>query len=359
MSLLEVENLRVKYDTSDGPVYAVDGVSFDIEPGENLGIVGESGCGKSTLAKAIIGTLPRNGSVDGGAIRFRGDDLTTLSEQRGRELRWEEISLIPQSAMNALDPVYTIREQIVEAIKAHRRGAGDVESNRIVDEMFDLVGLDCDRADDYPHQFSGGMRQRAMIAMALALDPALVLADEPTTALDVIMQDQILKRISAIQEKISSSMIVITHDVAVIAETCDRVVIMYAGEVAEEGPVEEIFDRPYHPYTLGLKSAFPNIQQPEKDLVGIDGSPPDLTNPPSGCRFAARCPLATERCVEVSPPTVETRGLRTYCHHVDRVDENLRPIADEAATWSAQGQPLSDTAGQNDVDESTEAMSDD
>ncbi|XVH32656.1 ABC transporter ATP-binding protein [Haloferacaceae archaeon DSL9] len=333
MSLLEVEDLEVYYETDEGPAQAVDGVTFSIEEGENVGIVGESGCGKTTLAKSIIGILPDAGYVNNGEIRFRGEDLTTMSKKRRREYKWEEISLIAQSAMNALDPVYTIREQIVEAIEVHRRKTGRVEANRIVDDMFDLVGLDRDRADDYPHQFSGGMRQRAMIAMALALEPSLVLADEPTTALDVIMQDQILNRIGQIQDEINSSMLVITHDVSVVAETCDRVIVMYAGKIAEEGPVEEIFGKPYHPYTMGLKRAFPNIRETDQDLMSMAGYPPELIDPPAGCRFADRCPLATDECRTTAPPAMQMGELRTYCHYADEIDERFRPRADRTATW--------------------------
>ncbi|WP_254546636.1 ABC transporter ATP-binding protein [Halomarina pelagica] len=332
-TLLDVDDLEVYYETEDGPAQAVDGVSFSLEEGENLGIVGESGCGKTTLAKAIIGILPDAGYVNGGSIRFKGEDLTELSRRQRRRYQWEEISMIAQSAMNSLDPVYTIREQIVEAIEAHRPGTGRVESTRIVTEMFELVGLDPDRADDYPHQFSGGMRQRAMIAMALALDPALVLADEPTTALDVIMQDQILKRIGEIQDRINSSMLVITHDVSVVAETCDRVIVMYAGKIAEEGPVEEIFGSPYHPYTIGLKRAFPNIRKREQDLMSIAGYPPELVDPPSGCRFAARCPLATDRCRSEAPSAHRMGELRTYCHYAEEIDAEFRPVADRPETW--------------------------
>jgi len=333
MSLLEVENLEVYYETEEGPAQAVDDVSFTLEEGENLGIVGESGCGKTTLAKAIIGILPDAGYVNGGSIRFRGEELTEMNEAQRRRLKWEEISMIAQSAMNSLDPVYTIRDQIVEAIETHRPGTGRVESNEIVTDMFELVGLDPDRADDYPHQFSGGMRQRAMIAMALALEPSLILADEPTTALDVIMQDQILKRIGQIQEEIRSSMLVITHDVSVVAETCDRVLVMYAGKVAEEGPVEEIFNRPYHPYTIGLKRAFPNIRKSDQDLLSIKGYPPELIDPPQGCRFAERCPMADERCRTEEPEAHYVNDLRTYCHYAEDVDNELRPRADKTETW--------------------------
>ncbi|WP_227356228.1 ABC transporter ATP-binding protein [Haladaptatus salinisoli] len=333
MSLLKVKDLEVYYETEDGPAQAVDGVSFELEEGENLGIVGESGCGKTTLAKAIIGILPDAGYVNRGSIEFKGDDLTEMIGPERRRLKWEEISMIAQSAMNSLDPVYTIREQIVEAVETHRPGTGRVEADEMVTEMFELVGLDPDRADDYPHQFSGGMRQRAMIAMALVLEPSLMLADEPTTALDVIMQDQILKRISSIQQEVNSSMLVITHDVSVVAETCDRVLVMYAGKVAEEGPVEEIFDQPYHPYTIGLKRAFPNIRMTDQDLLSIAGYPPELVDPPQGCRFAERCPMATDRCREEEPEAQYINSLRSYCHYADEIDVELRPYADDAGTW--------------------------
>ncbi|SNR64226.1 ABC transporter ATP-binding protein [Halorubrum vacuolatum] len=334
MTVLDVSDLEVYYETEAGPAKAVDGISFSIEEGENLGIVGESGCGKTTLAKAIIGILPDEGYVNNGSIEFNDTDLTELPDAQRRRYKWEEISMIAQSAMNALDPVYTIREQIVEAVETHRPGTGRTEANEIVAEMFDLVGLDAARADDYPHQFSGGMRQRAMIAMALALKPSLVLADEPTTALDVIMQDQILKRIGRIQTEINSSMMVITHDVSVVAETCDRVIVMYAGKIAEEGPVEEIFGRPYHPYTIGLKRAFPNIRKSDQDLLSIAGYPPELVDPPSGCRFAERCPLATDECREFEPPAHHNNGLRSYCHRADEIDDGFRDRADTAETWA-------------------------
>jgi len=337
VAMLEVEDLEVYYDTEAGAVKAVDGVSFQIEEGENIGIVGESGCGKSTLAKAIIGILPQNGYINSGEIRFRGEDLTDLPEKRRRALRWDEVSMIAQSAMNALNPVYTIREQIVEAFDTHYPEMSSQDQQETIDEMFELVGLDQERQTDYPHQFSGGMRQRAMIAMALALEPSLILADEPTTALDVIMQDQILKRISSIQDDIKSSMMVITHDVAVVAETCDRVVVMYAGQLAEEGPAEQIFGKPYHPYTIGLKSAFPNIQERDQDLVSIGGNPPELTDPPTGCRFHTRCPLATQECTEEFPEARHNGDLRTYCHHVDQADTELRPYSEDRETWQAEG----------------------
>lgn len=336
--MLEINNLNVHYDSNDGTVKAVDDVNINLQKGENLGIVGESGCGKSTLAKAILGVLPPNGHIDSGTVEFQDTDLTSISDAEHREYKWEEISMIPQSAMNALDPVYTIREQIIEAIDIHR--PNEPNPDKIVDEMFELVGLDPNRADQYPHQFSGGMRQRAMIAMSLALDPALILADEPTTALDVIMQDQILKRISNIQKEIDSSMLIITHDVAVVAETCDRVAVMYAGEIVEKGSVEQIFGEAYHPYTIGLQNAFPDINKPEQDLISISGHPPKLVDPPSGCRFASRCPMATDKCKEESPSLKTINSINkdhwSACHYTDQLDEKLRPRAQEAETWNME-----------------------
>ena len=337
MTVLDVKDLEVYYNSEDGTVQAVDGVSFSIEQGENFGIVGESGCGKSTLANAIIGTLPNNGYINGGEIHFKNKDLQQISERERRDIRWEEISLIPQSAMNALDPVYTIREQIIEAIQTHRSSIPIQEANAIVEDMFDLVGLDYERAEEYPHQFSGGMKQRAMIAMALSLDPTLVLADEPTTALDVIMQDQILKSIAQIQDQVKSSMVIITHDVAVIAETCDRVAVMYAGEIVEQGPVEKIFEQPYHPYTIGLNNAFPNIRKSDQNLVSIPGSPPNLVDPSGGCRFADRCPLSSNKCVNETPPKEDVGAIQAHCHHLDKIDSKLRPVAADPETWKTEG----------------------
>jgi len=336
MNVLEINNLEVNYRTDEGAVQAVDGVSLTVKEGETVGIVGESGCGKSTFARSIIGTLPDEGHVEAGEIRFRGIDLTSLSPRERREYMWEEISFIPQSAMNGLDPVYTIRDQIIEAIETHRPTTSEAEANQTVEEMFEIVGLAPDRADDYPHQFSGGMRQRAMIAMALTLDPGLILADEPTTALDVIMQDQILKRIRETQRELDLSMIIITHDVSVVAETCDRVAVMYAGKLAEVGPVEDVFGSPYHPYTIGLTHAFPNIQDREQDLLSIPGHPPELVDPPSGCRFADRCPMATEKCRAEEPPAVQNGPLISYCHHADRIDSDFRDVSDSNDVWSGK-----------------------
>lgn len=311
MTLLDVRNLSIEYRTQTGPIKAVNDVSFSIGQNETFGLVGESGCGKSTIAKGILRILPSNGDVTNGAIDLNlGDgtvDLATVDEKTLREIRWDEVSLIAQSAMNALDPVYTIGEQIVEAIRLHEEASKKEGRNR-AKKLFETVGLDPERVDSYPHQLSGGMRQRAMIAMALALEPSLILADEPTTALDVITQDHILEEINALRSRIGNSMLIITHDISVVAETCDRVGVMYGGELVEVGPIEEVFVNPEHPYTLGLLNAFPTIEGEEEDLITMAGSPPDLQNPPTGCNFYDRCPYREPQCAERDPSLTKRNG---------------------------------------------------
>lgn len=302
MSILEIQDLSVEYETAEGSIQAVDEVSFEINENEAFGLVGESGCGKSTIAKSILQILPENGHVTNGSITVpgKGIDLTDATPEQLREVRWAEISLISQSAMNALDPVYTVGEQIIEAIQLHEEISESAARSR-VKELFDSVGLDRERIDSYPHQLSGGMRQRAMIAMALALNPALILADEPTTALDVITQDHILEEINDLQQEINNSMLIITHDISVVAETCDRVGVMYGGELVEVGDIEDVFVDPEHPYTLGLLNAFPTIEGDEEELITMTGSPPDLRSPPKRCNFYERCPYSEAQCAEHDP----------------------------------------------------------
>jgi oligopeptide/dipeptide ABC transporter ATP-binding protein len=334
--LLEVNDLSVVYESADEPdVQAVRDVSFSLERGENLGLVGESGCGKTTTAKAILRSLPSNGRITQGEIIFDGRDITRLSRKELRKLRWKEISMITQSAMASLTPVYTINEQIREAIQAHESGVSNREARERAEELFELVGIDPGRVTDYPHQLSGGMRQRAIIAMALALDPKLIIADEPTTALDVIVQEQILYRINQLQTEIDSSMLMITHDISVVAETCDRIVVMYGGEVMEAGTTHEIFREAAHPYTLGLQNAFPSIEGERKDLVSIPGFPPDLSNPPPGCPFAPRCPWAADECEQPLPEREVSPGHRVRCHEPTPF-ERVRASADDEALWEAQ-----------------------
>ncbi len=311
--LLEVEDLRIDFGIESGTVQAVGGVSFRLENGEALGIAGESGCGKTTTALSLMGLLPANGRITSGAIRLYGIDLVPKSENALRRYRWREISIVFQGAMNALNPVQRVIDQIAEPIE-QRLGVSAKTGRKRASELLELVGIPRKRGSAYPHELSGGMRQRAMIAMALACDPAIVIGDEPTTALDVMVQAQILELLEGLRHKLGLSLVLITHDLSVIAETCDRVLIMYAGKVAEEGRVDEVFRRPRHPYTQKLLSAFPNIRADRRTLDVIPGSPPDLRNPPPGCRFAPRCAFAMPVCSEVVPPEVTFDGTRVACH---------------------------------------------
>jgi len=311
--LLVVEDLKTYFSTGSGPVRAVDGVSFKVEHGEALGIAGESGCGKTTTALSLVRILPANAKIISGSISLMGIDLVPKSDNALRRYRWREISIVFQGAMNALNPVRRIRDQIAEPIE-ERLGETPKAARKRAGDLLELVGIPRKRGDAYPHQLSGGMRQRAMIAMALACDPAIVIGDEPTTALDVMVQAQILELLEDLRQKLGLSLILITHDLSVIAETCDRVMVMYAGRIAEEGPVDEVFRRPRHPYTQKLMAAFPNIHADRRTLDVIPGEPPDLRRPPPGCRFAPRCPFVMPVCREVVPPETTFSGVRVACH---------------------------------------------
>ena len=333
MTLLEIENLKTYYRTEDGYVHAVDGVSLSLAENETLGLVGESGSGKTTIAESINGILPDNAEIVDGSVTYDGVDLTDVSEKQLRKYRWNDVALIPQSAMNAFDPVYTVGEQIVEVIRAHESDTSKAEARERAREMFEFVDLDPERVGDYPHQFSGGMRQRAAIALALALDPPIVLADEPTTALDVIIQDQILERIKELQDEIDSSMLMITHDISVVSETCDKIAVVYGGRVVEYADTESVITDPHHPYTLGLRNAFPTIGEGDQELISIPGSPPELIDPGEGCRFAERCPFAEDECFEKTPePREVADGHVVECHRADEV-ELLQEEASKKETW--------------------------
>ena len=301
MALLEVENLSIGYRTKNGYLNAVDGVSFSLERGRSLGFVGESGCGKTTLGMALMRLLPPNGTVRQGRILFDGEDLLTKSDDEMREIRWKEMAMIFQAAMNALNPVRRIDDQIVEAITAHEPEVEKEEASQRVADLFQMVGIPRERMRDFPHQYSGGMKQRAIIAMALVCQPKLIIADEPTTALDVIVQDQILQETKGLQEKFGISIIFISHDIAIVSEVCDDIGIMYAGQLVEYGAKEEVFFSPHHPYTQALLASYPTLSGERQDLRPIPGETPNLIEPPIGCRFRDRCPGGGESCKSEIP----------------------------------------------------------
>lgn len=334
MSVLEIEALNVEYETDEGALRAVHDVDLTLEDGEFLGIVGESGSGKSTLAKALLGLLPENATVDSGGIFFRGDNLLELSRAELNEIRWEEISFIMQSAMNALDPVYPVGRQFVEVIRNHR-DIGKSEAKEMAKELLEEVDINPQRVRDYPHELSGGQRQRVVIALSIALNPSVVLADEPTTGLDVLVQDEILTLLTELQREINNSSIIITHDMSVVAELCDRVAVMYAGQIVEKGPTRAVFENASHPYTIGLQNAFPSLDENPEKLVSIPGAAPDLVSPPTGCLFRERCPFATEEC-EMDPPLMElSQSHQSKCHYSDDGAE-LRERGRDSATWRVQ-----------------------
>jgi peptide/nickel transport system ATP-binding protein len=325
MALLEVRDLKMYYRTLRGHVKAVDSVSFEIERGKAVGIAGESGCGKSSMAISILRLLPRNGGYHGGSVVMNGQDLLKLPEEKFRkDVRWKQISMIFQGAMNALNPVHRVGDQIVEAILEHEDVSHEEAVSRTRD-LFDLVGINPNRYREYPHEFSGGMKQRAVIAMALACHPDLIIADEPTTALDVMVQAQILKAIGELREELNLSMMLITHDLSVIAQTCDSVVIMYAGRVMEYGRVLDVYVNPTHPYALGLVKSFPNIHAERSRVRSLPGFPPNLISPPPGCRFHPRCPLADEECMTVEPELREVSRKNHYvaCHKAEIVEQGV------------------------------------
>ena len=302
MPLLEVKDLKTYYTTLRGAVKAVDGSSFNVEKGEAMGLAGESGCGKSTIALSILRILPSGGKIVGGNILYKHKDLVSMDEDEVRQdIRWKEIAIVFQGAMNALNPVIKVSDQIVEAITLHDKQIRTKEAKERGAKLFELVGVDPSRLDNYPHEFSGGMRQRAMIAMALACNPSLLIADEPSTALDVIVAAQVLKLMKDLKEKLQLAMILITHDLSIIAETCESISVMYGGHIAEYGTVFDVFKEPLHPYTQGLIKSFPDIKARRTRMIAIEGSPPDLLQPPSGCRFHPRCPYAMDICRKKKP----------------------------------------------------------
>ena len=314
MSLLEVKHLRTYFDTSMGEYKAVDDASFDLDYGEALGLVGESGCGKTTCALSIAKLLPKEGRVAGGEILLEGTDILQLSDDQVRAKRWKEVSIIFQGAMNALNPVMKVGDQIAEAIVLHEKRKQEDALLRAAD-LFELVEMPRNRIHNYPHEFSGGMKQRAMIAMALACNPKVVIGDEPTTALDVMVQAQILNLLEKLRQELNMGLILITHDLSILGETCDKIAVMYGGKVVEIGAVEDIFERTAHPYTERLISCFPNIGKEKVIPPGIEGTPPNMFAPPLGCSFHPRCHRARDICKsEVPIPVKISEKHFSACH---------------------------------------------
>ncbi|MFZ0402121.1 MAG: ABC transporter ATP-binding protein [Pseudolabrys sp.] len=321
--MLEVSDLSVTYAGDRGAVVAVDQVSFQVDPGEFLGIVGESGCGKSTLLFAIAQLLAPPAAITGGQVTFKGRSMVGLTDRQLAAVRWRDLSVVMQSAMNALNPVKQIRAQFADAMQAH----GVRSKTEITDrsaEVLRMVGIDPVHLRSYPHQLSGGMRQRAMIAMAMLFTPELVIMDEPTSALDVVAQRSLMVQIKELQQRLDFAVIFVTHDMSLISHFSDRLMVMYAGQVAEFGTTRELFDRPLHPYTAGLMDAFPSIRGPRRQLTGIPGSPPDLATPPPGCRFQPRCPKAMPRCDAAAPELYQVGDIQVRCllHEDGTVEES-------------------------------------
>ena len=311
-SLLEVVGLSVDYLTDAGDVRAVDRVSLTVESGEFLGIVGESGCGKSTLLFGVSHLLSPPGEVVEGKVVFRGRDMVRLGRDELRHVRWRDFSLVMQSAMNALNPMKSIGAQFSDTLRAHERLSAEAVRKRSA-EVLGLVGIDPVHLNSYPHQLSGGMRQRAMIAMALLFTPQIVLMDEPTSALDVVAQQSLMRKIKDLQQTLGFAVIFVTHDMSVVSRYSDRMLVMYAGQIAEAARTEAIFSQPLHPYTRGLINAFPSVTGPRRELSGIPGAPPDLARPPGGCRFHPRCPEMMPECTTREPEVYPVAGAEVRC----------------------------------------------
>ncbi|MGE5249649.1 MAG: ABC transporter ATP-binding protein [Bacteroidota bacterium] len=313
--LLSVRHLTTEFHSPHAPVArAVEDVSFDVLPGQTVGLVGESGCGKTTLLMSVLRLLPSTGRITSGRVLFKGTNLLGLSEREMRAYRWKEMAIIFQGAMNALNPVMRVGDQIREAMLLHDMMDRDQAEQR-VGELLEMVGLPRARGDQYPHQYSGGMRQRAMIAMSLACAPSLLFADEPTTALDVMIQAQVLALLKEIQKALGLAIVLVTHDLGVVAEMCDSVVVMYGGKMAEYGTAEAIYNQPQHPYTRRLLASFPDLSRPSDTLASIPGTPPRLMELPPGCRFHPRCDVRIDPCSHLAPPVLEvSTGHYAACH---------------------------------------------
>ena len=336
MSFLSIRGLDVHYATRGATLRVLRGIDLDIARGQSLGLVGESGCGKSTLAAAILRLLPGNGRIAAGEIRLDGTDLASVDAETMRLKRWKEIAYVPQNAATSLSPVTTLFTQFAEAWSVHARPDRQRLRER-AEQLFRDVELSPRWLDAYPHQFSGGMRQRAIIALALLFEPSLLVADEPTTGLDVIVQRQVLDVIKKVQRQHGTTLVFVSHDIGVIAELCSRLAVMYAGELVEFGETRAIIREPGHPYTIALKRAFPDIRHPEHELHSIPGQPPSLATPPAACVFAARCPFARERCHAEKPaPRAMSDGRRVACHFADETESMRASIMSGAAIYPVE-----------------------
>jgi peptide/nickel transport system ATP-binding protein len=326
--ILEVNNLIMNYETKGGMVSAVEDVSFTLPRGSSLGLVGESGCGKTSIALTLMQLTASNARILNGEVKLDGENLLDLKPEEMRKRRWTDVSMVFQGAMNSWNPVYTVGEQIRETMDIHWSPKPTAaEARAKTEELFNLVGINPEMIDRYPHEFSGGMKQRAVIAMALACDPKLIIADEPTTALDVIVQEQILEELRKIQHDLGMSIIYISHDIAVIAEITDLIGVMYAGKLVEMGPTRDIFANPRHPYTWLILSSTPSITGPRRALAPLEGGPPNLRDPPSGCRFHPRCPFATQQCIDEEPRLTEIGDNHTIaCWNHEQVPVTLAKV---------------------------------
>ncbi|MGH3067421.1 MAG: ABC transporter ATP-binding protein [Streptosporangiaceae bacterium] len=343
--ILAVSGLTVDYEMERGAVRAVDDVSFDLAPGEFIGVVGESGCGKSTLLFAIAQLLVPPAEITAGSVTFAGRSMVGLTDAQLAAVRWKDLSVVMQSAMNALNPVKSIGAQFKDAMRAHGVTSKDEIAGRSA-EVLRMVGIDPVHLGSYPHQLSGGMRQRSMIAMAMLFTPDLVIMDEPTSALDVVAQRSLMVQIKELQERLGFAIIFVTHDMSLVSHFSDRLMVMYAGQVAEFGPTREVFDAPRHPYSIGLLDAFPSIRGPRLPLTGIPGSPPDLARPPAGCRFAPRCPSVMEACGTTPPPLYPAGRVQVRCLlHSPRNEDPAAGSPDGSMTGVATGGAGSDEGG--------------